>query len=112
MYKSWRSAWCKKAELSDPADSDTPRRLPHGKYVLHPLGCSQEDDQLLREGRQRPHPRRRHDSRHTIGSGHVDEDAAAAVDSGDGSDHFYELDLRSRVIGQVVSVFAPKENLV
>jgi|ERR1700687_1569149 len=30
-----RSAWCKKAELSDRADSETPRRLPHADYVLH-----------------------------------------------------------------------------
>src|SRR3984893_17514574 len=46
-----RSAWCTKAELSDPADSETPRRLPHAEYVLHRARCSQEDDQLLREGR-------------------------------------------------------------
>src|SRR5713226_8518 len=44
-----RSAWCTKAELSDRADSETPRRLPHATYVLHRAGCSQEDDQLLRE---------------------------------------------------------------
>jgi hypothetical protein len=47
-----RSAWCTKTELSDQADSETPRRLPHATYVLHRTGCSQEDDQLLREGRQ------------------------------------------------------------
>src|SRR5882724_6022086 len=28
MNKSWRSAWCKKAELSDPADSDTTKEAP------------------------------------------------------------------------------------
>jgi len=50
--------------------------------------------QLLREGRQRPYPRRRHDSRITFGSGPVDENASAAVDSGHGSDHFHCLNLR------------------
>src|SRR5882724_5230332 len=37
-----RSAWCTKAELSDQADSETPRRLPHADYVLHRTGCAQE----------------------------------------------------------------------
>src|SRR5258708_7222886 len=41
-----RSAWCTKAELSDRADSETPRRLPHANYVLHRAGCSQEDEQF------------------------------------------------------------------
>jgi hypothetical protein len=34
-------------------DSDTTKEAPHGKYVLHRLRCSQENDQLLREGCQR-----------------------------------------------------------
>ncbi len=59
--KARRSAWCTKAELSDRADSETPRRLPHADYVLHRPGCSQEDDQLLREGWQWHDSRRRHD---------------------------------------------------
>src|SRR6267154_78464 len=42
-----RSAWCTKAELSDRADSETPRRLTHADYVLHRAGCSQEDDLRL-----------------------------------------------------------------
>src|SRR5882762_3760161 len=96
MNKSWRSAWCKKKLNSATAlIQKQPRRLPRGKYVLHRLGCSLENDQLLREGRQRPHLRRSRDSRHTTRPGHLDEDASAAVDSGDGSDHFHELDLRS-----------------
>src|SRR6266852_1313951 len=61
-----RSAWCTKAELSDQADSETPRRLPHADYVLHRAGCSQEDDQLLREGWQWHDSRRRFSSRHTL----------------------------------------------
>jgi hypothetical protein len=56
-----RSAWYTKAELSDRADSETPRRLPHADYVLHRRGCSQEDDQLLREGWQWHDSHRRHD---------------------------------------------------
>ena len=28
MNKSWRSAWCKKAELSDHTDSDTTKEAP------------------------------------------------------------------------------------
>src|ERR1700686_2295297 len=61
-----RSAWCTKAELSDRADSETPRRLPHADYVLHRTGCSQEDDQLLREGWQWHDSRRRHDRGHAL----------------------------------------------
>src|SRR5882724_6269379 len=64
MNKSWRSAWCKKVELSNPADSDTTEEAPHGDYVLHRFGCSQENDQLLREGRQPPYPVYHTGSRH------------------------------------------------
>src|SRR5262244_3540611 len=28
MHKSWRSAWCTKAELSKPADSETTKEAP------------------------------------------------------------------------------------
>src|SRR5260370_42018480 len=35
------------------------------------------------------------DPRNAIDSGHVDEDASPAVDSGHGSDHLHGLDLRS-----------------
>jgi hypothetical protein len=56
----------------------------------------EENDQLLREGRQRPHFRGSRDSRHTTRPGHVDEDASAAVDGGHGSDHFRCFDGDSR----------------
>jgi hypothetical protein len=36
-----RSPWYTKAELSNRADSETPRRLPHAEYVLHRPGYSQ-----------------------------------------------------------------------
>jgi transposase len=65
------------------------------EYVLRGAGRSQENDQLLRERRQRPYPPRRHHSRHSNGSGPMDEDPSAAVDGGHGSDGFYRLDLRS-----------------
>src|SRR5215472_12735856 len=95
MHKSWRSAWCTKAELSDPLIQRQPRRLPHAEYVLHRFGCSQEKAQLLRKGWKWQRSRRRCDSCHTIGPGKMDEDASAAVDSGDGSHHLHWLDLRS-----------------
>src|SRR6267154_1318512 len=34
MNKSWRSAWCKRAELSDRADSDTRRLLMETMYYI------------------------------------------------------------------------------
>src|SRR6202008_137135 len=90
-----RSAWCKKKLNSADADSETPRRLPHATYVLHRTGCSQAEDQLLREGRQWPDSRRRIDFRHASGTGPLDALAATAVECGDGSDDVHGLDLRS-----------------
>src|SRR6266850_6728502 len=90
----WRSAWCRNTELSDPADSDTTKEAPHGKYVLHRLRCSQENDQLLREGCKRPDSCRRQDSGDAVRPGAVDEDTPPAVDGSDGSHHLHRLDLR------------------
>jgi hypothetical protein len=68
MNKSWRSAWCRTAELSDPADSETTKEAPHGEYVLHWARRSQENDQLLREGHSKwmsgSGPSRSHAERH------------------------------------------------
>ena len=51
----WSARVLQKAELSCEADS---KRTTSGgsfrDYVLHRAGCSQEDDQLLREGRGWP----------------------------------------------------------
>src|ERR1700721_2997739 len=80
---------------SADADSEIPRRLPHATYVLHRTGCSQAQDQLLREGRQWPDSCRRIDFRHTSGAGPLDAIAAAAVERGNGSDDVHRLDLRS-----------------
>jgi hypothetical protein len=48
MNKSWRSAWCKKAELSDRADSDTTKGLPHGDYVqfLRPTRATRDPERF------------------------------------------------------------------
>jgi hypothetical protein len=59
------------------------------------LDVHKKNDQLLREGQQRPYPCRRRDSHNTIRSGHLDEETAAAVDGCDGSDYLHGLDLRS-----------------
>src|SRR5580692_7594102 len=75
-----RSAWCRRAELSDKLIQKTPRRLPHATYVLHRTGCTQEDDQLLREGWQWRDSRRRDTAGHALGPGRLDENSAAAVD--------------------------------
>jgi hypothetical protein len=53
--------------------------------VLRLTGCSQAQDQLLRERRQWPASRRRIDFRHTPGTGPLDTIASAAVERDDGS---------------------------
>ena len=58
-----------------------PRRLLHAEYVLRWARRSQENDQLLRQRWQRPYPPRRHDSRHPIGSGPMEEDPSAAMEA-------------------------------
>ncbi len=62
---------------------------------MYYIGCSQAEDQLLREGQRWQGLRRRIASRHTHGPGPLDENAATAVERGDGSDHVHRLDLRS-----------------
>src|SRR5580704_1613050 len=49
MYRSKEERLVYKKLNSADADSETPRRLPHATYVLHRTGCSQAEDQLLRE---------------------------------------------------------------
>src|ERR1700733_1171679 len=94
MYRSKAGALGVEKLNSADADSETPRRLPHATYVLHRTGCSQAQDQLLREGRQWPDSCRRIDFRHTSGAGPLDAIASAAVERGDGSDDVHGLDLR------------------
>src|ERR1700730_6698600 len=60
MYKSFGGALgVQKLNSATALIQRHQRRLPHAEYVLHWAGCSQEDDQLLREGWQRPHSRGR-----------------------------------------------------
>src|SRR5260370_7316854 len=62
---------------------------------MYYIGCSQAEDQLLREGQRWQGLRRRIASRHTHGPGPLDENAATTVERGDGSDHVHRLYLRS-----------------
>src|SRR5215467_6315179 len=95
MYRSRRSAWCTKAELSQRADSETTEEAPHGKYVLHRLRCSQESDQFLREGCERSNSRARPNPCHAQLPGPLDENPPWAVEGSNGSHHVHRLDLRS-----------------
>src|SRR6266498_5005794 len=93
--KSKRSTWCTKAELSGDADSENNHGGSSRTYVLHRTGCSQEDDQLLRQGCERSGSPGRKSWCDTLGTGCVDEDSSAALDGGDGGNDFHWLDLRS-----------------
>src|SRR6266498_573278 len=84
-----------KAELSGDADSENNHGGSSRTYVLHRTGCSQEDDQLLRQGCERSGSPGRKSWCDTLGTGCVDEDSSAALDGGDGGNDFHWLDLRS-----------------
>ena len=60
------SAWCTKAELGYPAASEQTKEALYAEYALQRARSSQENDELLCEGRQRPYPQRRHDSRNNV----------------------------------------------
>src|SRR3989442_12144690 len=95
MNKSGGALGVQKLNSATALIQRQPRRLLHAKYVLHRLGCSQENDQILCEGWQRADSLAGGDSRHTIGLGPLDENSPATVDGGDGRDHLHGLDLRS-----------------
>src|SRR5579864_5729067 len=82
------------AELSGDADSENNHGGSSRTYVLHRTGCSQEDDQLLRQGCERSGSPGRKSWGDTLGTGHLDEDSSAALDSCDGSNDLHRLDLR------------------
>src|SRR5437016_3505350 len=85
-----------KAELNGNVDSDNNHGGSSRTYVLHRTGCSQEDDQLLRQGRERSGSAGRQGWGNAMGTRRLDEDASANLDGGDGSrHHFHRLDLRS-----------------
>src|SRR5438874_12311791 len=85
----------KKAELNRNVDSDYNHGSSSRTYVLHRTGCSQENDQLLRQGCERSGSPSRPDRSNTLGTGRLDEDASATLERGDGSNDFHRLDLRS-----------------
>src|SRR6516162_2283090 len=73
----------------------TTTEAPQRTYVLHRTGCSQEDDQLLRQGCQRSSSPGRKGWSDTLGIGRLDKNASSAQDDGHGGDDFHRLDLRS-----------------
>src|SRR5216684_8100952 len=95
MLSPVRSAWCTKAELNGNVDSENNHGGSSRTYVLHRTGCSQEDDQLLRQGCQRSGSPGRPGRSDPLGTGQLDEESSATLDGGDGSNDFHRLDLRS-----------------
>src|SRR3974390_652775 len=62
----------------------TTTEAPRRTYVLHRTGCSQEDDQLLRERRQRSGSPRRQDRGDAMRTGWLDENPSSALERGYG----------------------------
>ena len=82
------------AELSPKLIQRTPRRLLRD-YVLHRTRCTQEDDQLLRQGRGWSCVSRRQDWIDPPGAGSVDPNDASASYHRHGGDDLHRVDLRS-----------------
>src|SRR5438552_2745958 len=70
-----------KAELNGNVDSDNNHGGSSRTYVLHRAGCSQEDDQLLRQGCEWSSSPGRQAWGNAPRAGHLDENSAAALDS-------------------------------
>jgi hypothetical protein len=73
------------AELSGELTQRTTSEAPQRRYVLHRTGRSQEDDQLLREGRGWLCAPGRQNWFEPARTGRVGENASSATDDGDGS---------------------------
>src|SRR5438874_9328829 len=71
-----------KAELNGNVDSDNNHGGSSRTYVLHRTRCSQEGDQLLRQGCERSGSPGRQDWGNAMGTGRLDEDPPAALDGG------------------------------
>ena len=84
-----------KAELNGNVDSDNNHGGSSRTYVLHRARCSQENDQLLRQGCERSGSPGGQGWGNALGARRLDEDGSVALDSGDGSHDFNRLDLRS-----------------
>src|SRR5204862_7867844 len=85
----------KKAELNRNVDSENNHGGSSRTYVLHRTGCSQEDDQLLRQGCKRSGSPGRQGWGNAMGTRRLDKDSSSALYRGDGSNDFHRLDLRS-----------------
>src|SRR5436190_22235980 len=83
-----------KAELNGNVDSDYDHGGSSRTYVLHRARCSQEDDQLLRQGCERSGSPGRQGWGNTMGTGRLDEHTSATLDGGEGSHDFHRLHLR------------------
>src|ERR1700753_1978851 len=73
----------------------TTTEAPDDEYELYRIGRAQEDDQLLREGREWPDTAGRQDRIDPTRAGLLEEDSALAVDRYDGGDDLQRLDLGS-----------------
>src|SRR5437762_10140459 len=80
-----------KAELNGNVDSDNNHGGSSRTYVLHRTGCSQEDDQLLRQGCKRSGSPGRQGWGNAMGTRRLDKDSSSALDRGDGSNDFHRL---------------------
>jgi hypothetical protein len=73
----------------------TTTEAPQRTYVLHRTGCSQEDDQLLRQGCEWSSSPGRKSWSDALGTGQLDEDSSSPLDGCHGSNDLHRLDLRS-----------------
>src|SRR5215470_3896385 len=83
-----------KAELNWNVDSENDHGGSSETYVLHRIGCSQEDHQLLRKRCERSGPPGRQDRSNTNRTGWLDKDCSEASCHRHGGDHLHRLDLR------------------
>src|SRR3989442_14760487 len=70
-----------KAELNGNVDSENNHGGSSRTYVLHRAGCSQEDEQLLRQGCEWSSSPGRQAWGNAPRAGHLDENSAAALDN-------------------------------
>src|SRR2546426_658411 len=80
MLSLARSAWCTKAELNGNVDSENNGGSSR-TYVLHRAGCSQEDDQLLRQGCERSDAPGRPDRSNTMRTGRLPQPWTVAMEA-------------------------------
>src|SRR5436305_13209988 len=69
-----------KAELNGNVDSDNNHGGSSRTYVLHRTGCSQEDDQLLRQGCEWSSSPGRKARSNALRAGPLDENSSATLD--------------------------------